>query len=378
MGNENQMAQWMNRIGELIEEQVPQVRNYVTIEGIQSMLPKRRWTAVAAGKPLPASSPYSLKRKPDVALLSVIDGESMSLTETDAWTKVNALCETSATNLSGNTTIEDTLEQKSYIMFMEQDDRLFNPTLFFSGNSFGLRVFDRTGLRCFVATLEASSSPKHILRILGCMFFGRPATIGYDETIRSEGGSAKEIHHDKEWWTVGRELHKSESFVGRSTKCWTVSREDGGGGRKTLVLKDTWASASHAETEPKILRRIRDENINQGRSLPRFHSWSQVGVPITNNKVDDAGRPIMITDSTSRRSRHDSSISGQAHSNQSPRVHCRLLFGPVAYPLSCFINLKDLVGIFFDVVQGMIFISPPHKYFLLTRPLFSSSCIVGV
>src|ERR1700683_5101804 len=154
------MAQWMNQIGELIEK-VPQVRNHVTIKGVQSMLPKRRWTAVAAEKPLPASSPYSLKRKPDVALLNVIDGETISLTGPDAWSTVNALCETSATKLSGNTTIEDTLEQKSYIMFMEQDDRLFNPMLFFSGNSFGLRVFDRTGLRCFVAPLEASSSPKH-------------------------------------------------------------------------------------------------------------------------------------------------------------------------------------------------------------------------
>jgi hypothetical protein len=378
VGDEDQMAQWMNGIGELIEKEVPRVRDYVTIEGVRSTLPKRRWTAVAADKPLPASSPYGLRRKPDVALLNVIDGGSMSLTESDAWSKVNALCETSATNLSVNTTIENTLEQKSYIMFMEQDDRLFNPTLFFSGNTFGFRVFDRTGLRCFSAPLDAFHSPKHILRILSCLFFGRPATIGYDETIRSEGGRAKEIYHEKEWWTVGRELHKSESFVGRSTKCWTVSREDDGGGRKTLVLKDTWANTSNAETEPKILRRIRDENINQGRSLPQFHSWSRVDVPITNNKVDGAGRPIMTTDSTSRRSLHDSSIPGQADSNQLPRDHCRLLFGPVAYPLSCFINLKDLVGIFFDVVQGMIFISPPYKYFFLTWSLSSSLCIVGV
>jgi Fungal protein kinase len=352
VGNEDRMAQWMNRIGELIEDKVPQVRNYVTIEGEQSTLPQRRWTAAAAEKPLVASSPYGLKRKPDVALISMINSENMSLTESDAWSKVYALCEISLTNFSGNMTIEATLQQKSYIMFMEQDDRSFNPTLFFSGNSFGFHVFDRTGLRRFVAQLSATSSPKHILRILGCLFFGRPATVGYDETIRSESGRAKEIYHDKKWWTVGRELHKSESFVGRSTKCWTVSREEDGG-RKTLVLKDTWASTSHAETEPNILRRIRDENINQGRSLPQFHSWSRVDVPISNNEVDSAGRPLMTSDSTSRRSPRDSSTPGQADPDQSSRDHCRLLFGPVAYPLSCFVNLKDLVGIFFDVVQGM-------------------------
>ena len=139
-----------------------------------------------------------------------------------------------------------------------------------------------------------------------------------------------------------------------------------------------WKEPNMRIEQVAAYQRIHDENINQGRSLPQFHSWSQVGVPITNNKVNDAGRPIMITDSTSWQSQHDSSIFGQAHSNQSPCVHCCLLFGPVMYPLSCFINLKDLVGIFFDVVQGMIFISPLHKYFLLTRPLFSSSCIVGV
>jgi Fungal protein kinase len=372
LGNEHRMAQWMNQIGDLIETKNPQVRNYVTIEGEQSTLPKRRWTAAAAGTPLAASSPYGLKRKPDVALVDMIGDEIVSLTGPDGWSKVNALCEMSLTNLSENRTIEETLQQKSYIMFMEQDDRSFNPTLFFAGDYFGLHVFDRLGLHCFVASLNTASSPERILRILGCLFFGRPATVGYDETIRSEGGRAKEIYHDEIWWTVDRELHKSESFVGRSTKCWSVSREDADSGRKTLVLKDTWPNSSHAETEPNILRRIRDENINQGRSLPQFHSWGRVNVPISNNEVDDAGRLLMATDSTSRRSPSNSDP------NQSARDHCRLLFGPVAYPVTCFVNLKDLVGIFFDVVQGMFPHLSPYKYFYLTRLFFSSLCTMGV
>jgi Fungal protein kinase len=201
-----------NRIYEL---DVPQVRNYMTIEGEQSTLPQRWWTAAAAvGKPLAASSPYGLKRKLDVALISMINGENLTLTGSDAWSKVNALCETSFTDIAGNMTIKETLQQKSYIMFTEQDDRSFNPTLFFSSSSFGFHVFDCTGLHCFVAQLNATSSPKCILHILGCLFFGRPATVGYDETIRSESGRAKEIYHDKKWWTVDKELHKSESFVG--------------------------------------------------------------------------------------------------------------------------------------------------------------------
>jgi len=80
VGNENRMAQWMNRIGELIEEMHPQVHNYVMIEGERSAVPQRRWTAGAVGKPLAASSSYNLRHKPDVALVNVIGDEIMSLT----------------------------------------------------------------------------------------------------------------------------------------------------------------------------------------------------------------------------------------------------------------------------------------------------------
>jgi hypothetical protein len=104
--------------------------------------------------------------------------KNMSLMGSDTWSKVNALCKTSFTDLVGNMTIEETLQQKSYIMFMEQDDQSFNPMLFFSGSSFGFHVFDRTGLHCFVAQLNTTSSPKCILHILGCLFFGHPATVG--------------------------------------------------------------------------------------------------------------------------------------------------------------------------------------------------------
>jgi len=78
--------------------------------------------------------------------------------------------------------------------------------------------------------------------------FSKIQLLHCDKTIRSEGGRAKEIYHDK--------------------KCWTVLREDDDGGHKTLILKDTWANTSHTKTEPKILGHIHDENINQGRSLP--------------------------------------------------------------------------------------------------------------
>jgi|SRR5882762_7893233 len=127
----------MNQIGELIEKKDPQVRTECsTTEAVDSSGSGEATSCILIVQSC----------KPDVMLVNMIGGEIMSLTGSDGWLKVNALCEMSITNLSGNMTIKGTLQQKYYIMFMEQDDQSFNPTIFFSGNSFRFHVFDCTVL----------------------------------------------------------------------------------------------------------------------------------------------------------------------------------------------------------------------------------------
>jgi len=112
------------------------------IEGEWSAVPQRWWTAAAAGKPLAASSLYNLRHKPDVALVNVIGDKIMSLTGPDGWSKVNALCEMSITNLSGNITIEGTLQNPTSCSWSKMTGRLILP--YFS-------LVIRSGFICSIA-----------------------------------------------------------------------------------------------------------------------------------------------------------------------------------------------------------------------------------
>ena len=86
-----------------------------------------------------------------------------------------------------------------------------------------------------------------------------------------------------------------------------------------------------------------------GSAPAPVHIDGITSAPSTHN---DAGAPIHI----------DSGITvvndatTQCHiSSQSGQVHCHQLTGPVAYPISACVNLKDFVGIFIDVVWGVSF-----------------------
>ena len=102
------------------------------------------------------------------------------------------------------------------------------------------------------------------------------------------------------------------------------------------VMKDTWANDLTADNEYKILKCIQEQNINGRRSLPQLYNWSCVPVPIGNSLKDDS-------------TAHYNHPSAIAH------VHCHLVSGLVVYPLTCFVNLKDFVGMLVDATQGICF-----------------------
>ena len=320
------MAKWMNQIGTIIESRVPDIRKY-TDRGAQHVVPQREWTALHANTPLPPGSLYQIKCKPDIVLVEKSGNDNLQ------WSDILGFSET--TTILYNPRTEPSVKQKSYIMFMEQDNRSFNPVIYFKDDHFGFHLYDRNGLQKYFMKVKAVRAASNILHILAHLLFGRPASIGYDETIQCKGGRAERIMQRNEWWNVDRELYNSPSFVGQSTKCWVVSRGEGNDIPIRLVLKDTWASAPSAENEYKVLKRIKEENINGGRSLPRLHDWDYVPVPPIYDGIDAESTAHCDPD------------------NVTARVHCRLLSGPVAYPLECFVNLKDLMGALADTVQGI-------------------------
>ena len=143
------------------------------MEGEHCTLPKRRWTAENAEMVLPAASPYKLRHKPDMVLTNYVDGKT-TLTEGNRtpWSNVLALCKTSTTSYRKNTTMPGKMEEKSYIMQMEQDDCCFTPAIGFAGDTFMLRVFDREGTQSFDTRLNHNGSLKRILCVHGSLFFG--------------------------------------------------------------------------------------------------------------------------------------------------------------------------------------------------------------
>ena len=143
------------------------------MEGERCTLPNRWWTAENAETVLPTASPYKLRRKPDMVLTNYVGGKT-TLTEGNStpWSNVLALCETSVTSYRKNTTTPGTMEEKSYIIQMEQDDHCFIPAIGFTGDTFTLQVFNWEGTQSFDTWLNHNGSPKRILRILGSLFFG--------------------------------------------------------------------------------------------------------------------------------------------------------------------------------------------------------------
>lgn len=329
--SERVLAIWLNKVGDIIEEEIgPKVREYRSLEDKICVIPKRRWTAMGADKPITAGSPFGLRRKPDVALVETVDDEIPTLN----WSNILALCETSATTYSKNPNIRNTVDQKSYCMFTEQDNRSFIPAIILAGDEFALRMYDRCGWESTRRTTRNGAAD--LLRTMGCLFFGRPATIGFDETITCIDGKATKVLHCGDIWNIDFVLHKSDSIVGRATKCWAVSR-DVDGHQESLVMKDSWPQSHRADAEPKVLERIKKEKINGGRSLPQLHSWERVFRPFGNKKFS-----MLEASTLPRETRKDS------------RVHCRQVFGPRATTIDGFVSLKDLIGAFIDIVDGML------------------------
>ena len=167
------MAQWLNGIGDLIEQHVPNVCEYVAMEGEHHTPPKRQWTAENAEMVLPTALPYKLRCKPDMVLTNYVDGKTTLMEgNRTPWSNVLALCETSTTSYRKNTTMPGTMEEKSYIIQMEQDDHCFTPAIGFARDTFTLQVFDQEGTQSFDTRLNHNGSPKRILHVLGSLFFG--------------------------------------------------------------------------------------------------------------------------------------------------------------------------------------------------------------
>jgi hypothetical protein len=245
-----------------------------------------------------------------------------------------------ASVLSKNKTIIDTIYQKSFIITNTQENRNFVPSLYFTGtDSFTFEVCDRSGA-VHSQTMKIADNQLTLLRVIVGLMFGRPSDIGYDETIDcNTQGEARIIRVEGRKYEVTKPLFKAESMRGRVTRCWHVTRNEEGI-QTHYVIKDSWADERRTQSEVSTLERIGNINPSESFSgVPKLFKGEDVLVYLYGD------RPGYKPDSTARRRVADSAVEG--------RIHRRLLMQPVGKHITNCASLKELVGGIIDTVKGI-------------------------
>ena len=288
---------------------------------------RRVWNPNHHDTPLSGSP---IKRKPDIMLLDISNGQSDSTPE---WPSVRSICEiTSMEHYPSRMCY--TLWNKAFIMMNTQFNRLFIPFLSICHHKFWLVVCDRAGV---VKSIEYDfhSNALDFLRILAGLMFGDGRLIGHD---RSMGlGSNNEIVEitvaGKEYEVV-KKIFTSETLRGRGTQCWHVRREG-----EEYILKDSWAQVGRKNNEIEMLESVKDvfcvPTIVHGEDL----------------QLAEGG-----PDSTG--------IIRAGATMTEERVHRRILMQPVGESIFSFTSKKELIGAFIDIIKGMCFCLHPVYYMI--------------
>jgi hypothetical protein len=147
-----------------------------------TLKPLRYFSSAFSSKPL---SGHQMKRKPDVILVSLIDGSIPDCTNI-RWDDVQAFVEHTIESRTPQR-LPDTVSVKSYLTFCAQPERDFLVCLCFTGKGFHIVVTDHVGQ--IETDLIPFSNSLVFLRILMGLAFLPDNLIGKDATItRHEAG----------------------------------------------------------------------------------------------------------------------------------------------------------------------------------------------
>jgi hypothetical protein len=166
--SERGLSDWLNHVGEALASH------------FEELSLDRGWDARNFATAL-KGSPH--KRKPDVMLLDKSpESEPM-------WIAVRALCETTSV-ANFHQDIRRTISQKSFLIFNNQFNRRFVPSLAFFGPSFWFTAIDWAGV-VYSPDYNIQNDKLLLLRIIIGLMFANKEVIGYDLTMRC--GSDSEI-----------------------------------------------------------------------------------------------------------------------------------------------------------------------------------------
>jgi Fungal protein kinase len=313
---ESGMGDWLNEIGKVMGE-------------FYGHTLKRFWWHGTRNLP-PSGSPHI--RKPDLVLLNEEYYEAIKKNpQRIDWCRIRSFAEVTQ-EMKRPSRMEDTINAKSYLLFILQFDRRFATALSFCrSGEYWFTLTDREGQIHYKSSLNNSGleTANVFLRILSFLMFGDETDIGLDSHfIHNDTDRLIAINVDDKRYELGDRIYAVESLLGRGTNVWIVTRDD-----KQFILKDSWVLVDLVESETAHLQAMSKHSEIQSR-VPIFEAGGDVEIN-------------GITDST--RNYRGQGLLGYRH-NQ--RVHRRIVTGPVGIPLTRFRSKKEFVNVLIDVVSG--------------------------
>jgi hypothetical protein len=310
---EEELANWLNSIG-------------TTVGNAFNKKPLRFWSHFSCDTPsIGASS--TVQRKPDLVLLDEkhYGGLNGNFKQID-WAFIRAFAEvTSQSSISQR--MIDSINSKSYLMFLCQYDRRFVVAISFTSSvdeSFRLTVTDREGQIRWTVDLNSRSEEraKLFFRILVMLMFGRPLDIGLDPNIEiDDNGKCAAITFEEKRFEVEALIYSLDSIVGRGTRVWKVKN---GGARYTL--KDCWIQSERVGSEILMLKKIgKDKEIATSGCVPSLYCGGEV-------QIED------ITDTTGK---YRTGMPKWSKSGQ--RVHRRLVCSPIGGELTGYRSKQEFI-----------------------------------
>jgi Fungal protein kinase len=306
------LADWLNILGR-------------TIGMVYDKKRVRMWSANTRNLPPIGTNTI---RKPDIILL---DRDVFSKPSRIHWSSIRAFGEVTAQE-SFPTRMTDTVNEKSYLLFLTQDNRRFVPALKFDGNNnFSLTVTDRQGqIRMPAMSLSVSGKDCALilLRILAALMYGSLLDVGIDPSMEcDEKGNVMTIFVNKKEFTVFRRIYALQALVGRGTKVWIVTRED-----RYYILKDSWVQSGRVESEINFLKLMAQHPALTGR-IPKLIEGEDLQI----GRYADSTEWYRID-------------IGQIDQH---RIHRRHVTEPIGSPLIKFKSRVECLSAIVDVLQGM-------------------------
>lgn len=325
---ESNIADFLNSTARALEEILRKMRRLSFDRPTLRRLWSSEWfDRVMSGSPI--------FRKPDLMLLDMPlpNPQSSSPSSKVSWANIKAVGEVTL-RPTFHRDLKNTIDAKTYILFLTQHDRNFVPTISFFGSYFILSITDRQSQQFSKLLLlhdeNHSDDIMLFVRVLLGLMFSPDHVLGLDTTmIRNSEDKIASIFVGTKRYEVIKPLYSVQSLLGRGTKVWQVQCEG-----KIYVLNDSWVIATRRR-EDSILHALKSIE-----GIPKLISGAVVAHP----EFTKPGRPAVALRTSLFRFDNKEKLG--------TRERRRVVEGPEADPLSSFQSRLEVLVAFRDYVYG--------------------------